>query len=106
MGNMTAIDIAASGVSMEQQIAWHLQGNHYPPVPVSMVQACIEAIDAYWEDDLDRKIDLPIDGLDRDGNPFQIQWRGEPWAPAREIIINHHLDAWCNEDEDDYVDED
>jgi hypothetical protein len=105
MGNMTATDIATSGVSLEQQIEWHLRGNHYPPVPKVMVQPCIEAIDAYWEDDLDRKIDLPFDGVDSDGNPFQITWRGESWAPAREIIINHHLDAWCTEEED-YIDED
>lgn len=103
MGSMTATEIAGTdSLTMEQQIAWHLQGNHYPPVPVSMVQACIEAIDAYWEDDLDRHIDLPTDGVDRNGEPFQITWRGESWAPAREIIINHHLDAWCTEDEDDY----
>lgn len=92
MGSMTATEIAGTdSLTMEQQIAWHLQGNHYPPVPVSMVQACIEAIDAYWEDDLDRHIDLPTDGVDRNGEPFQITWRGESWAPAREIIINHHL---------------
>lgn len=100
MGSMTAIDIATTDLSMKQQLEWHLQGNHYPPVPTEMVEACLDAIDAYWEDDLDRHVDLPIAGLDRNGDPFQITWRGETWAPAREIIINHHLDAWCSEDED------
>jgi hypothetical protein len=54
-----------------------------------MVQPCIEAIDCYWSDELDREIDLPEGVL----------YRGSKTAPAREIIINHHLDAWCEEQE-------
>ncbi len=94
MGALQAHEMAhATELTMEQQIAWHLQSNHYPPVPTSMVTPCMEAIDAYWEDDLDKKIELP------EG----VTYRGEPTAPAREIIINHHLDAWCY-DEDDELD--
>ena len=100
MGSMTAMEISSSDLTVEQQLEWHLQGNHYPPIPKEMVPACIEAIEAYWEDDLDKHIDLPIVGVDRNGEPFQVLWRGESWAPAREIIINHHLDAWCSEDDD------
>ncbi len=78
------------GLDMESAIGMHLRGNHYPPVPLSMVPVCIEAIDAYWEDDLNRAIELP------EG----ISWRGETHAPAYAIIESHHLDAWCTEDED------
>jgi hypothetical protein len=56
-----------------------------------MVQPCIEAIDAYWEDDLAREIDLP------EG----ISWRGNTTAPARNLIEAHHLDAWITEEEED-----
>lgn len=101
MGSTTAIEIANTALTMEQQIEWHLTGNHYPPVPKVMVIPCVEAIDAYWEDDLDRHIDLPIDGVGQDGEPFQITWRGEKYAPAREIIINHHLEAWCTEEDEE-----
>ena len=90
MGSLQAREIANTEISLEQQITWHLQGNHFPPVPVSMVTPCIEAIDAFWEDDLDKEIDLP------EG----VTYRGQQTAPAREIIINHHLDAWC---EDEYL---
>lgn len=82
----------ASGIlggDMASAIHMHLRGNHYPPVPSSMVQPCMDAIDAYWEEDLNREIELP------EG----ISWRGETTAPAYAIIEAHHLEAWCSEDE-------
>jgi hypothetical protein len=93
MGSLHAQEMAnAPELTMEQSLAWHLQSNHYPPVPTVMVQPCMEAIDAFWEDDLDKLISLP------EG----ISFRGNPEAPARDIIIQHHLDAWCDDSEDDY----
>lgn len=91
MGYITALDIANTNTSLEEQITWHLQSNHYPPVPTTMVQPCIEAIDAYFEDNLDAEITLP------DG----VYYRGRPTAPARAIIIQHHLDAWLTSEEDE-----
>ena len=87
MGGLQAREMATS-MPIEKSLHWHLVANHYPSVPVSMVPICVEAIDAYWEDDLDREIELP------EG----VYYRGETVAPARAIIINHHLDAWCTED--------
>ena len=83
MGYTTALGLAED-LSLEAGLAYHLQANHYPPVPVSMVDACIEAIDAYYEEDFDREINLP------EG----ISWRGQDTAPAHAIIDAHHLDAW------------
>jgi hypothetical protein len=74
------------GLSLENAIAIHLQANHYPPVPRSMVQPCIDAIDAYNINDPSALIELP------DG----ITWRGNTHAPAHAIIEAHHLDAWLN----------
>jgi hypothetical protein len=95
MGSILANELAdgSLGLDMASAIGIHLQSNHYPPVPLSMVQPCMDAIDAYWEDSMDRKIELP------DG----VLWRGEEYAPAWAIIESHHLDPWC---QDDYVDED
>lgn len=94
MGSMQAREMANTPeLTIEQSLSWHLTSNHYPPVPTSMVQPCMEAIDAYWEDDLDKLIALP------EG----VYFRGENEAPARDIIIQHHLDAWC--EEDDWEDE-
>ena len=92
MGSTLATELADGtlGLDMEPAIAMHLQGNHYPPVPLSMVQPCIDAIDAYWEDDSSREIELP------EG----VSWRGNTSAPAYTIIESHHLESWCSEDED------
>ena len=89
MGYTTAIGLAEE-LSLEAGLAYHLQANHYPPVPVVMVQACIDAIDAYWEDDFGREINLP------EG----IKWRGQTSCPAHAIVDAHHLDAWLRDDEE------
>ena len=52
MGYNTALDFA--DLDLEQGIAYHLQGNHYPPVPLSMVQPCIDAIDAFYDEDYNK----------------------------------------------------
>jgi len=74
MGSITAIGLADTTLDLETQLAYHLQGNHYPPIPKIMVQPCIEAIDAYYDEDYSRKIELPVvDG-------FQISWKGNTWT--------------------------
>ena len=62
MGSNFATELADNellDLDLETAIGYHLQGNHYPPVPLSMVQPCIDAIDAYYADDYNRLIDLP-----------------------------------------------
>lgn len=78
--------LAALGIelTLKQQIGIHLQSNFFPPVPGSMVTPCIEAIDAYWEEETDRLIELP------EG----VAWRGCPSAPAWAILEQHRLEAW------------
>ena len=78
------------GLTLEAQLEWHLTGNHYPPVPVSMVKACVEAISAVNEGELDRAIELP------EG----ISWRGSRTAPASAIVEGHHLETWCYSDDE------
>ena len=96
MGSSTAIDLAENiDISLEQAIGYHLQGNHYPPVPLSMVQPCIDAIDAYHDNDAMRQIAMP------DG----VFYKGMSHAPAYAIIEQHHLDAWLPQD-DEYYQED
>ena len=91
MGYNTALDFAENiDISLEQAIGYHLQGNHYPPVPLSMVQPCIEAIDAYYDEDTDREIEMP------EG----VSYKGKTTAPAWAIIEQHHLSAWLPENED------
>lgn len=82
-------------LELEQAITIQLRSNHYPPVPYSMVPICIEAIYAHNVGDHFREIKLPEGVL----------WRGQDTAPASAIIDSHHLDAWCDSDEDYYHDE-
>lgn len=84
MGHSFGLALTEGDLSMEAQLSIHLQYNHYPPVPQSMVPVCIEAIDAYWEDDTCRLIELP------EG----VTWRGSTKAPAWAIAEGHHLDPW------------
>ena len=92
MGSNLATELAdgADGLldlDLETQIRIHLTGNHYPPVPVSMIQPCIDAIDAYYDEDYNRLIVLPA----------PITWRDKNTAPASAIVEAHHLDAWLPE---------
>jgi hypothetical protein len=53
MGSVTALGIKDEVLDLETQLLYHLKGNHYPPVPAEMVKPCIEAIDAYYDEDYD-----------------------------------------------------
>jgi len=77
-------------LDMEKQITIQLRNNHYPPVPLSMVKPCIEAIDAVndlglWNADIEL--------------PEGITWKGKTTAPAHAIIEAHHLTPWIIERE-------
>jgi hypothetical protein len=90
MGLNTATDLAENiDITLEQAIGFHLQGNHYPPVPLTMVQPCIDAIDAYYEEDYQRNIELP------EG----VFWRGNSSCPASAIVDAHHLSPWLPEED-------
>jgi len=69
MGSNLAYELSEGllDLDLNTQLEIHLTSNHYPPVPVSMVEPCIEAIDAYYDEDYDRLITLPA----------PISWRGQ-----------------------------
>jgi hypothetical protein len=91
MGMMTAMDLAGSEVSLEQQLSIHFRSNCYPPIPLLMIPVAVEAIDAYWEEDYSRMIPLP------EGVEFRT---GATSVSASQAIESLRLDAWCMEDED------
>ena len=89
MGHNFATDLAGEeSLSLEQAVGIHLRSNHYPPVPLAMVEPCIEAIEKCNEGDSGALIDLP------EG----VSWRGEPTAPAYAIVEAHHLEPWVSFD--------
>jgi hypothetical protein len=51
-----------------------------------MIPTCIAAIDAAYDEDYNRMIDMPMVG------DFQFTWRGQATAPAYAIIEGHHLE--------------
>lgn len=97
MGSVTALGIKDSVLDLETQILYHLRGNHYPPIPKEMVGPCIEAIDAYYDEDFDRMIEMPMIG------DFQVLYKGMTHAPARAIVDQHHLDVFIDPVDDDYI---
>lgn len=94
MGSVTAIGLADTVLDLETQLLYHLKGNHYPPVPAEMVQPCIEAIDAFYEEDFNRMIDMPMVG------DFQILYKNSKQAPAWAIVEQHHLEWFINPEEE------
>lgn len=84
MGRLTATEIAETELTLEDQITWHLRSNCFPPIPKSMVQPCIEALQAYNEGNPERLIGLP------EG----VGYKGFSAAPATAIIQGHFLESW------------
>lgn len=62
-------------------LEYHLAHNHYPPVPLTMVPACLAAIDLAVADEWDAEVTLP------DG----VAYKGSPVAPAWAVVEQHHL---------------
>ena len=90
MGSNLAYELANGDFDLSTALKIHLTSNHYPPVPESMVMPCIEALEAYWDHDIDRQIAMP------EG----VSYKGLDKAPAYAIIEQHHLEAWLYDDED------
>jgi hypothetical protein len=99
MGKLTELMIANTDLPLDRKVAWHLQGNHYPPIPLVMVEACVEAIELARLGYYDTEVKLPI-GESKDGEPFQITWHGQDTAPVSAIVESHHLDAFIQDGED------
>jgi hypothetical protein len=89
MGSQFARDLAGTeSLTLEQQLHYHLRSNFYPPIPSSMLKPCLEAIEAYFDEQVEKLIDLP------EG----VSYRGEEQATAGAIITGHRLEAWLDND--------
>jgi hypothetical protein len=99
MGKLTELMIANTDLSLDRKIAWHLQGNHYPPIPLVMVETCVEAIQLARLGYYTAEVKLPqVQG--KDGEPFQITWQGQDTAPVSAIVEAHHLDGFIQDGEE------
>jgi len=86
MGRLQAQEMIEHG-GIEVALKWHLQSNHYPPVPLSMVPICQEAIEHANVGDWDTEINLPKG----------ISFRGEKFATVSAIVRQHHLDSFLED---------
>lgn len=78
----------------DSALRWHLTNNHFPSVPLAMVEPCKNAIQAFLDDMPDKEIQLPKG----------VSWRGRDTAPATAIIDGHHLDSFLGDVTDEYYD--
>lgn len=90
MGNMSAREMAElDTVDLRQALSWHLTSNHYPPIPTTMVEPCIEAIDNANEGEWDKPVSLP------EG----VGYRGLTVAPTWAMVEQHHLESFLDDEE-------
>jgi hypothetical protein len=87
MGSIHSIEYAQG--DLDTGLTWQLQANHYPPIPLIMLEPCKEAIFAGRENDWNKEIALPEGVL----------WKGKTSCPAIELIEHAHLYAWCEDEE-------
>lgn len=87
MGYLSALDMAAHAASLDQALLWHLQANHFPPLPACLVNVAEQAIEAIRDGDYDRAIPIPNG----------IRFRGARTIRADEAAQAMHLDAFLSE---------
>lgn len=90
MGRLLAEELSELDTPLLRQIEVHLVSNFYPPVPAFMAQTCVDALNAYWEQNTNRMIDMPKG----------VSYKGSTSAPAWAIVEQHRLFPWLNEEED------
>ena len=88
MGYATAVGLTDTDLNLSDQLAIHFSSNCYPPIPKIMIPVAIEAIDAYWDGEFAKVIQLP------EGVEFR---NGENWVFASQAIESLRLDAWLSE---------
>ena len=93
MGSFIAGDLAAlvaeETISLEKAVEMHLRSNHYPPLPYSMVQPALQAIEMYKAGEVNETITLP-EGM---------SYRDEPEMPVLTMIEVLHLEFFLPTEE-------
>ena len=87
MGYLSAVDMVDQA-GQERALAWHLQCNHYPPVPPAMIRPAREAIKACANLKGDKLIDLPDGIAYRDGRT-----EVEAYLIAESLHLNAFIEA-------------
>ncbi len=90
MGYFSALDFVQQA-DQDTALRWHLLSNHFPPVPLSMLEPCKQAIANADKGEWDTPITLP-DGC---------TYKGQPTAPTFAVVEQQHLMAFINIDDEE-----
>ena len=84
MGYKIGIEIANSPLSLEEQLSWHLEGNHYPPIDKAFIPVAMTAISMANDDNWDAEIDMP-NGLTRTVEFIVTNMHLEPFVSSMDV---------------------
>ena len=85
-GKSMAEQVEEGNIGLRQALTWHLQGNHYPPLPVALVDVAEKAIIL---------ADMPEHGIEL---PEGITFRGgKTVITAAEAIESMHLECFLED---------
>ena len=87
MGSMQAREMAELA-DLDTALKWHLSSNHYPPLPLELLDSVKEAIENGNAGEWDAEITLP------EGITYQERSSAPTWA----AIQAWHLDAFLEPD--------
>ena len=100
MGSLQAAAFAEAvkdgDTNLSAALLWHLTGNHYPPLPTSLVPVAKRVIEKASRCEWDSNVRLPAG----------ITYKGKSLAPVGECVQAWHLDAFILSAEDYYQEDD
>ena len=90
MGSMTAMGLAENARnglgSLRLNVACHLQSNHYPSLPLSLVPVALRAIRYANKEQWHKRVRMPKN----------LSFRGMRLAPVGDLIESLHLEFFLN----------
>lgn len=87
MGYTNARDMKEYAPSLDVALDWHLRSNHFPPLPLSLIEPAKRAISLAQAEEWDELIELP-EGVEHRRYGKQ--------APVHECVRAWHLDAFLS----------
>ena len=90
MGRGSAEEMIEYG-GMKRALGWHLQSNHYPPVPGYMLPIAERAIELALKGKWNKEIELP------EG----VTFRDRSTATAAQVVESYHLSAFLDNHEEE-----
>jgi hypothetical protein len=84
-------DAVTEGLPLEAALSYHLQSNHYPPIPSGCVPVAVRVVnavnngEAWWEDEVDTN---------------EVRHRTGRYLTVAELVEGWHLQPFLTQGED------